>query len=87
VMFGVQSFPGPGIDLTAVGAAGSRAYQNGDLGAFVFMVSGGQGSHLTFVPFEPTLFGTTLFVQTIGFTSQNSLSMAPSNGLAARLGW
>lgn len=87
VMFGSSAFPGPGVDLAAAGAPGGRAYQNGDLGAFVFTVPGGQGTHAVFVPFEPALFGTTLFAQTIGFTSQNSLAMAPSNGLAARLGW
>ena len=72
----------PGIDLTSIGMAGCRSYTNLDIGLFGPAV--GSASAVTFalpIPASPSLSGTTVATQGVGFSNFTSLGLSASNGV------
>jgi hypothetical protein len=81
----------PGIDLGFLGAPGCSAYTNANLlwasAPVTFGASFlGTGALTVALPNAQSLAGLPLFTQAIGFTLNNSLHLATSNGLALQLG-
>ena len=76
----------PPLDLGFLGAPGCSLHSTANLTSLTFLVSAGTGSVIVPVPVNPVLIGSVFTSQSVGFTPNNQLGMATSNGLMWTLG-
>lgn len=76
----------PGFDLTPLGGPGCFLYMNGNLGFFIQPQMAGSSSINVLLPNISSLLGAFAAAQGAGFTSQNALTFATSNGLRVTVG-
>ncbi len=76
----------PPLDLGFLGAPGCGVHTNANLTSLAFPVAAGSGSLVIPIPASPGLLGVAFASQSVGFTPNNVLGLATSNGLLWTLG-
>lgn len=75
-----------GFDLGFLGAPGCQAWSNGNLTSATFPVTSGTGIVSVPIPNNPQFTGLQVTSQAIGFTLNNPLNLATSNGITWTIG-